>query len=295
MKPIGFGRRFAGLVALAAISMAGTRLALAQSSPLPKGNVGLGTYNTIAQFKDLEVTVDGKVVLHKSLAEGMADLQVSGGQWSVVDGALQQGAMQTTGLRVFTGDKEWTDYTVSVKARKISGNEGFYLIFRATDERNMASFTVGGAGNTKAHLSMRVNNNYNEIGDSTPMSVEENRWYDVKVEVKGDEATGYLDGKKVAQGKLLASAANPAPAAARRGPTPGTAPARSGATPAVAATTPAGGGGTKVATPAVAAKPTAEPMSMRDKMIYGGAATIVIGLVIVWALQFRKPPASNPK
>jgi len=257
-------------------------------SPLARGYVGVGTYATVSQFKDLEVTANGKVLLHKSLAEGMTDLKVSSGQWSVVDGALQQSSTQQTGMRVFTGDKEWTDYTVTVKARKISGNEGFYLIFRASDDRNLASFNVGGAGNTKAHLSMRVNNTYSEIGDSTPMIVEENRWYDVKAEVKGDTVTGYVDGKKMATAQLPSSSS-----------TPPAAPARSGANAGVEANR-GGGGGTSVVAPAVvspaiAAKPVAEPMSMQNKIIYAGVAAIVIGLVAVWAMQFRNRSAGKPK
>src|SRR5436309_445115 len=77
-------------------------------SPLARGSVGVGTYATISQFKDLQVMAGEKVLLQKSLAEGMTGLQVSGGQWSVIDGTLQQSGTQETGVRVFTGDREWT-------------------------------------------------------------------------------------------------------------------------------------------------------------------------------------------
>src|SRR5207253_2448960 len=99
-----------------------------------------------------------QVLLHKTLGEGLAGLEISGGQWRVVNGLLQQSGTQQSGVRVFTGDKQWTDYTVSVKARKVSGNEGFNLIFRALDERNFASLTVGGKGNTRTGFAMRANN-----------------------------------------------------------------------------------------------------------------------------------------
>src|SRR5206468_10144044 len=99
-----------------------------------------------------------------------ADLQESGGgQWEIRDGVLQQSRMQAAGMRVFAGDKDWTDYTVSVKGRKISGNEGFYLVFRMRDEQNLASLTLGGAANTKTQFSMRVNNMFSELGESVPL------------------------------------------------------------------------------------------------------------------------------
>src|SRR5689334_19485529 len=121
-------RKFASLLAILVVAIEGSRLTLGQTGPLPRGSVGVGTYATVSQFKDLHVTAGEQVLLHKSLAEGMTGLQVSGGQWGVLDGVLQQSGTQETGVRVFTGDKEWTDYTVSVKARKLSGKEGFFLV-----------------------------------------------------------------------------------------------------------------------------------------------------------------------
>jgi hypothetical protein len=114
------------------------------------GAVGVGTYDTVAQFKDLRVTINDQLVLEKTLAEGLADFDTSGGQWKIIDGTLQQSAADGKGVFVSAGDKTWTDYTVSVKARKVTGKEGFSLSFRALDSKNFACLNAGGWNNTQA-------------------------------------------------------------------------------------------------------------------------------------------------
>jgi len=59
-----FRIRFTLLVALA---WSGSRLIAAESSDsqLPHGSVGIGTYATISQFKNLQVTSNGQTLLQK--------------------------------------------------------------------------------------------------------------------------------------------------------------------------------------------------------------------------------------
>ena len=119
--------------------------------PLPAGAVGIGTYATVAQFKDLRVSVGGQMVLENDL-KGVEGFQLGGGQWKIVDGYLQQSSTEAKGDNTFTGDKSWTDYTASVKARKVTGKEGFSLSVRAQDEKNFVCLNVGGWNNTKVRL-----------------------------------------------------------------------------------------------------------------------------------------------
>jgi len=189
------------------------------TQPLPHGAVGVGTYATVAQFKELQVSAAEQVLLHKTLSEALTDFDLSGGgqQWKVLDNVLQQSGTDATGVNVFVGEKKWTDYTVSVKARKVSGKEGFSLSFRALDSKNFACFNVGGWGNTKAQFGITIAGTFAEIGSSTDMKVEEGRWYDIKVEVAGNEAIGYVDGKKVAWTQLTAPPPKAANASNGRG------------------------------------------------------------------------------
>lgn len=56
---------------------------------------------------------------------------LGGGAWSVQNGALRQTAEREF-VRAIAGDKTWTEYTVDLKARKISGREGFLILFHIT-------------------------------------------------------------------------------------------------------------------------------------------------------------------
>lgn len=152
------------------------------------GMVGVGTWMTQAEFKDIQVTQDGKVLYASDFSKGSEGWKFAGGEWKVQDGALRQSAMAEN-LRAFIGDTSWTDYTLTLKARKIGGNEGFLISFRAPDDKQKSWWNIGGWNNTRHAL---------EIGASDPGvngSIETGRWYDIRVEVKGSAVKCYLDGK----------------------------------------------------------------------------------------------------
>jgi len=255
---------------LLSASIAG-RAVRAQTTPLPSGSVGIGTYATVAQFKDLLVQYRDQTILQKSLADGLTDFDVGAGQWKIIDGFLQQSSPDAAGMNIFTGSKSWTDYVVTVKARKVTGKEGFSLSFRAVDKKNFACLNVGGWNNTKTQFGLTINGTFSTIGDSTNMKVEEDRWYDVKVDVKGDEATGFVDGKKVASAKLIPPPPQPAAARSNAG-------GRAGA--------PGRAGGSGNASPAVTT-PVSTSTSLGDKLIFVGATAVIVGLVVVGVMWAR--------
>src|SRR5262249_23806731 len=101
--------------------------------PVPHGGVGIGTWNTQAEFKDLKITPREQTLFSSSLADPKELDQfkaLGGGEWKVQDGAARQSSTRD-GCFLVAGDPSWTDYTVSVKARKISGREGFLLRFNS--------------------------------------------------------------------------------------------------------------------------------------------------------------------
>jgi hypothetical protein len=281
--------------------LAASRLALGQTtaSPLAHGRVSIGSYATVSQFKDLKVTAEGQVLLQKTMAEGLADFDLSGGgQWKVLDNVLQQSSTDAKGMNIFTGDQDWTDYIVSVMARKVTGKEGFSLGFRALDSKNFACLNVGGWNNTKAQFGITLNGTFSEIGDSTNMKVEEDRWYEVKVDVQDDQAIGYVDGQKVASAKLVPppskpAAANPSynlggPGAPRGngGPPRGDPgfPGGPGGNPGRARWAVGGGGGSGY-TPLVST--SEESSGLWDKVLLAGAVAVVTAVVVAGAMWLR--------
>jgi hypothetical protein len=90
------------------------------------GSIGVGTWRTEVEFKDLKVTRNGETLFVSDFSSGTNGWKLRGGEWSVTGGALHQKA-SAENIRAFIGDKSWRDYTYSLKARKLSGDEGFLI------------------------------------------------------------------------------------------------------------------------------------------------------------------------
>ena len=74
-----------------------------------------------------------------------------------LEGAGRRAAAErrwTDNVRAFAGDKNWTDYTYTLKARKLGGAEGFLILFHVKDEEAKAWWNIGGWGNTRHALEM---------------------------------------------------------------------------------------------------------------------------------------------
>jgi alpha-L-arabinofuranosidase len=159
----------------------------------PRGRIGLGTWNTQAEFKDLKVTApDGKVLFAADFAgkgtEGWTFL--GDGEWSVKDGVLRQTSDKQK-LRALVGDSAWTDYTIELKARKLVGREGFQVLFHNEFEEDRTGWNLGGWSNKYYALVLA------DSEDRKDGSIETGRWYDVKVELSGEQIRCWLDGKLV--------------------------------------------------------------------------------------------------
>lgn len=159
----------------------------------PTGAIGVGTWNTAAEFKDIKVTaLDGKVLFTSDFtqnSEGWKKLG-DGANWTVQDGVLRQSAEKEF-IRAIVGDKSWTDYTLTLKARKISGREGFLILFHINEDEDRIWWNIGGWENTQHGLE------YGETLDGKRGRIEANRWYDIKVEVRGAAVKCSLDGRLI--------------------------------------------------------------------------------------------------
>jgi alpha-L-arabinofuranosidase len=163
-------------------------------APAPTGCIGVGTWNTAAEFKDIKVTApDGKVLLSSDFARNSDGWKFfGGGEWKVQDGALRQTAEKEF-VRALAGDKAWGDYTLELKARKIAGQEGFLVLFHINDDEDRVWWNLGGWNNTQHGVEL------GETLDGKRGNIETGRWYDIRVEVKGASIKCSLDGKVVHQ------------------------------------------------------------------------------------------------
>ena len=88
------------------------------------------------------------------------------------------------------------DYDVTVQARKTGGDEGFLLVFDHTGKRNYRWFNVAGWGNTQ-HAVEDIFNSGKTQPASARGHIDDNRWYTLKVEVRGEHISTYIDGERV--------------------------------------------------------------------------------------------------
>ncbi len=154
------------------------------------GGIGVGTWNTSAEFKDIRVEKDGQVLYSSDFSKSAEQWQTDGGNWSVVDGAYRQGD-EAIGLSYF-GDENWTDYTITLKARKISGPEGFLIVF-GHKGGDKYWWNVGGWGNQEHAIEF----NQTDVGRHAQGRIETARWYDLKIHLKGRHIQCFLDGELI--------------------------------------------------------------------------------------------------
>ena len=167
-------------------------------SPMSEGGVqggmiGVATWNTAAEYKDIKVTaLDGKVLFASDFTKDTKGWKLlgNGAEWKVQDGALRQSAEKEF-IRAIAGKREWMDYTLTLKARKISGAEGFMVMFRISGNEDRTWWNLGGWGNMSDAIEA------DGTMDSKPGHIETGRWYDLKVTVNGKNVKCWLDGELI--------------------------------------------------------------------------------------------------
>ncbi len=170
------------------------------------GRVGVGAWYTTAAF-------DNVLVVDNSTGEtlGKDDFSVNSlfwdwnkandGEIAVKGGQLINDATEMpyslTGSVAYTGDDKWTDYTFTVDATKLNGNEGFIIPFAVKDHDNCWFWNIGGWDNTVSCLQQIENGikTNKVLGTVRPFTAEENRTYQLKVVVSGTAVKCYIDGE----------------------------------------------------------------------------------------------------
>ena len=100
------------------------------------------------------------------------------GDWKW-DGEVLRQTGKDQDLRGVAGKKEWKDYTLTLKARKLGGAEGFLIIFAAPNEKEKSWWNLGGWANKAHGIEAR-----GVASERVPGSIETGRWYDIKIELK---------------------------------------------------------------------------------------------------------------
>lgn len=164
------------------------------------GTVGLGTWATSAQFKDVKVTDrdTGRVVYDASVkGASLDDWREESGKWSMKKGKLVQTAQDPNVRLVLNNAEDVADiqnYTLEVKAQKTGGAEGFLFMF-GVKGKALYWWNMGGWGNTQSCVEKGTSASRTIVGDSKPITLVNGKWYDVRIDVNGDSFKCTLDGK----------------------------------------------------------------------------------------------------
>ncbi len=181
---------------------------LTQESAL-SGKVGLGSWQTEVAYDNIMVTAnDTGEVLYECTFDNEALLKEDGwevneGEWSIVDGRLVQeysGAPSNTntGESIYIGDTSWGNYTVTVEAEILSGDEGFIIPICVKDEANHMFWNLGGWGNSVSCLQIVSGNSKSGQISGTVKNCKLNhkQVYTLKVVVEGSSIQCFVNDMK---------------------------------------------------------------------------------------------------
>ena len=159
-------------------------------SAFESGGIGVGTWHTAAEFKDIRVVSEGREVLASLDGKGLTPEL---GTWrSGADGLAQTSDGEPT--RAFARGN-WSRCTLTLKARKTGLAEGFLINVGYRDDQNCAWVNFGGWGNKLAALEVTRNGSKSIVGRQVPNTIETGRWYDIRIDYSPERVRCFLDGK----------------------------------------------------------------------------------------------------
>ena len=159
----------------------------------PAGKVGLGTWRTAAEFKDVKVVQSTKELISSPKS---SQWKSGPGKWSFGSNIYVQSDDSVDGAVCFVGDTGWENYSLTLKARKVSGREGFIICFRRNNDDDGLQWNIGGWSNTK-HAVQYVDGGASSVLTEAPGSVSASKWYDIKIVLNGENVKCYLDGNLI--------------------------------------------------------------------------------------------------
>ena len=152
-------------------------------------SVGLGSWNTEVEYKDVKVTIgDSRFTID--------DYKFGKGKWAIKNGIINQSTQTTECVAISHEVFNATSYDLTLKARKKVGDEGFLIIFDYFDEDNFKWFNLGGWGNTLHGIETTMAASKSTTKTAAG-SIEKGRWYDIRIEVRDTQVRAFIDGKLV--------------------------------------------------------------------------------------------------
>lgn len=156
-----------------------------------EGSIGLGSWNTTVEYDDVKITDTEGNILFSDEFNDAGNWTTGNGTWVATNGTYKQTTIgencTSATVKTFSGD-----YNYEVKARKTSGDEGFLIMYGREDANNYTWLNLGGWGNSKHGVERCVDGTKTTLATASG-NIQNNRWYNIRIEVRGNSASCYLD------------------------------------------------------------------------------------------------------
>lgn len=128
------------------------------------------------------------------------------GEWTSGAESIEQHQKERKSTQLVFGKREWQNYDLSFRAKRVSGTHGFKALFHWRDENNHMIFGLGNYYNRGHDTSYVLNGSWarDPVGHFMRLDddsdVELNRWYRVEIRVRESNYECYLDGELICEG-----------------------------------------------------------------------------------------------
>lgn len=167
-----------------------------KADPFNAGSFGLGSYATQCEYRNVQITLGGSKNAVKYAPKQFVQKR---GTWSVADNTLSQTSPQQMTVALLP-DFSSNNYTVTLQARKTGGKEGFFIYY-GLDKEGQNGYVVNIAGwdnrLTGVQPVRRGRGDDDMLSAQVPQTVENDKWYDIKIVVTPESATLFVDGKEM--------------------------------------------------------------------------------------------------
>ena len=158
----------------------------------PSGEMLFREYRSFSYESPLHVAQRQPNGLKTINTENSSGTSTPGNNWSIENDELVQSSLAQN-VRLMFGDPDWTDYEITLQARKDSGAEGFLIFFRASGNRYYF-VNFGGWSNTLHGIEKGIDNgSWSIFIPRVSGSVNTNQWYDIRIRTEGNRFWCWLD------------------------------------------------------------------------------------------------------
>jgi alpha-L-arabinofuranosidase len=165
------------------------------NTPAFQGAVGLSTWDTQAEFKDIQILENDKVTYQANTFTDK-EWQFEGGQWLPAGNVVAQTKEGAWPIAVLK-ERSFDRYTLKLKARKTGGYNAFMIPFAIRDNQNYLRVHIGAWLNKVAAFEMVTKGADAMVSQPVRLDqpIELNRWYAIEIHVNNTTVECFLDGK----------------------------------------------------------------------------------------------------